>query len=544
MINLNALNAVKYINNIKKEQPNNTFNRSMFVQKPDTFERVCNTNFTGKSGRLKEYNKMVNSLALTHENAQAALNGQLAMEGWAGKVADSVSVLWNSKNRATLVQSDLDVYKQQVDELKDSIKENKFTQKFKDIFGVEYNNKALEQYNKKAVDFKKALVASCMADMTSSKLKESLETYDNSNAKLQNRIIRKSVPMASTGAIPYVVEQVSADDVFNKMENDLVDVIGSKELLDGVLTSRGFDTKNTTKEEKYVAYGLIASYLTETANLTAKKMTKGMSLEELKDDYENAYHKAYGTKNNITERVDKYNRSQEIGAAAVRGAVRSGLYALMMIPAPASGVAKLVASSAATFAAKVVVDGTDKASSDVNNSFDTKAVKKLLKSSAISASEKLVSGGLSSIIPSLDTANEALNWTFDQVKGTAIDVTTGMTSERLKQGKWLTNQIVPRMIISTVFRNLGSDSEFAQELIKATKSGLNQTMKKCTRDYDSVQQFVAGTKAVLDKNYLEDKKTYAELKHLADTNYEQYSELMVELLEKELEEQDKAKSKK
>ena len=544
MINLNALNAVKSTNNIQNVKPNKGFRSSIFVQKPDTFERISNTNFTGKPSNSKEYNEVVNSLSLTHENAQTSLTGQLTTEGWAGKVADGVSILWNSKNRATLVQEDLNSYKAQVGELKESIKENKFTQKFKDIFGVEYNRAALTQYNKKASDFKKAVVASCMAEMTANKLKDSLETYDKADAKLQDKIVRKRLSMAPTGTIPYVDEKISKDEVFQKMENDLVEVVGSKELLDGVLNSRGFDTKNSSKEEKYVAYGLVADYLTETANLTAEKMAKGKTFEELKDDYENAYHKAYGTKNNITERVDKYNRSQEIGAAAVRGAVRSGLYALMMIPAPAAGIGKLAASSAATFTAKVLVDGSDKASSAVNNALDAKAVKKLLRSSAISASEKLVSGGLSSIIPNLDTSNEVLNWTFKQVKDTAIDVTTGMTSERMKQGKWLTNQIVPRMIISTVFRNLGSDSEFAQELIKATKSGLNQTMKKCTRDYDTVKQFVAGTKAILDKNYLEDKKTYAELKHLADTNYEQYSEMMVELLQKELEEQEKAKTNK
>lgn len=544
MINLSATNAIKAIYNIPKAQNNSGFRALTFVQKPDSFERVCNTNFTGKSNRHKQYKKVVDTLTLTQENAQTALNGQLTTEGWAGKVADSVSILWNSKNRATLVQSDLDTYKKQVNELNESIKEDKFTQKFKDIFGVDYNHSALTQYNKKAVDFKKAVVASCMAELTTSKLKDSLETYNKAEGKLQGKVIRKNVPMASSGMIPYVEDRVSADEVFNKMEADLVDAVGSKELLESVLKSRGFEKEDSTKEEKYKAYGLVANYLTETANLTAEKMTKGKSLEELKEDYENAYHRAYGTKNNITERVDKYNRSQEIGAATVRGAVRSGLYALMMIPAPVSGVGKIVAGSAATFTAKVLVDGSDKASSCVNSQFDAKAIQKLLKSSAISASEKLVSGGLSSVIPNLDTSNEILNWTAKQVKDTAIDVTTGMTSERMKQGKWLTNQIVPRMIISTVFRNLGSDSEFSKELINATKGGLNQTMKKCTRDYDSIQQFVAGTKAVLDKNYLEDRTTYAELKHLADTNYEKYSELMIEHLEKELEEQEKSKDKK
>ena len=106
-------------------------------QKPDTFERsnlsTCPINFTGKSNRLKEYKKLTEDLNKTAQNAQESLNNQLATEGWSGKTADAISILWNSKNRATLVQSDIDNYKEQVTELNKSIKLDTFKDKFKEM---------------------------------------------------------------------------------------------------------------------------------------------------------------------------------------------------------------------------------------------------------------------------------------------------------------------------------------------------------------------------------------------------------------------------
>ena len=107
LVSFNTINPIKKIQN----NPSNKVYSSLFAQKPDTFERsnsgnnvTCPINFTGKSNRLKEYKKVTDSLSKTAENAQIALDGQIAADGWAGKTADAISVLWNSKNRAKIVQ--------------------------------------------------------------------------------------------------------------------------------------------------------------------------------------------------------------------------------------------------------------------------------------------------------------------------------------------------------------------------------------------------------------------------------------------------------
>lgn len=540
MINLTPLNSFKSVKNIQKAQPQGLRYNS-YVQKPDSFERSCPVNFTGSSNRLKQYGKVTDTLIQTGENAQTSLNGQLAANGWAGKVADKISGLWNSKNRAHLVQADINAYNAQMHELKDSIKQDKFKEKFKEIFEVDYVNANVSKYNKKAKQFEMAVTTKCMADITKSKLSKDLDVYNKADGELKNHQDTSFNPYAPTGSIPLVTTNISKETVFENLENALIDTLGSKEILNNSLKSSGVDVDNATMEGKYKCYGIIANYLVETSKETANKYCDGKSLEDLRTEYDKAYKLAFGDKNDIQARVDKYNRSQEIGAAAVRGATRSAAMILTSMVAPEATFAKILYNSATTFGIKVVVDGSDKLTNQIDNSVDmnAKAIKKLIRSSAISAAEKFASGGLNAIIPEIHTSSEILDFAIEQGKGVLLDTSLGLASERLKQGKWLTNQIVPRMVISAVFRNLGADSELAQQLLKITKGGINQVMKKQTRDYEVVKHFIDGTKASLNEGFLKDNGTYGELKQLADKDPEKYEKLMVEVLEQYVKEQDK-----
>ena len=193
MFNLVSFNTITPAKKAYNTQSSQSLLRGFYTQKPDTFERSntekttsCPISFTGKSNRLKEYKKVTNALSLTAENAQAALNGQLALDGWAGKVADAVSALWNSKNRAKLVQADIDSYKEQVNVLDNSIKEDKFTKKFKEMFDVEYNHANIAKYNKKAEQYKSAVASDYMAKITEKKLSKDIERYNKLSGKLDD----------------------------------------------------------------------------------------------------------------------------------------------------------------------------------------------------------------------------------------------------------------------------------------------------------------------------------------------------------------------
>jgi len=110
------------------------------------------------------------------------------------------------------------------------------------------------------------------------------------------------------------------------------------------------------------------------------------------------------------------------------------------------------------------------------------------------------------------------------------------SSERMKKGKWAKNQIIPRMIISAVFRNIKPDDELSKDLLAMTKGGVSQAMKRSTRDYETVKSFVEGTKILLEENYKKDNKTFADLKKLADEHPEKYEKLMAEMLQMEIDE--------
>ena len=542
MINLVSFNIP--IKKIQNTNPKVGYG-NLFIQKPDTFERsnkndinvTCPINFTGKSNRLKEYKKVTDSLEKTANNAQIALNGQLASDGWAGKTADALSVLWNSKNRATIVQKDIDRYKEQVNELNESIKEDKFTEKFKNMFGVDFNHANVVRYNKKAQQYEAAAVADCTAKFMKSQLSESLEKYNKLSGKLDDINEYKTAPMI-TAMMPCYSIKTSKDEIFEDMEKSLVTVLGDKNVLDTVLKTGGLDVDKASKEEKYKAYGFVANFLLETSKETVKQITKGKDLAEIKSDYHKTYEKAYGNKNDIQKRVDEYNRSQEIGAAFVRGFTRSALAAVTTLINPPAGLAKVAFNSAMTFGIKVAVDGSDKLTNKIDNSqdFNSDAVKKLVKSASISAAEKFATGGLGMILPKVDTGNETVDFLLNQGKNIVVDTSMGMMSERLKKGKWATNQILPRMIISAVFRNIKPDNEMAKDLLSMTKGGINQAMKYSTRDYNPAKAFIEGTKVVLNENYKKDNKTFADLKKLADEHPEEYEKLMANLLQQEVDE--------
>ena len=96
----------------------------------------------------------------TLKNAKEAFQKQQDEDGWAGKTADAMSVLWNSDNRAVKVEEDLKTYENQMKELQQAQSQGaaQFNTKFKEIFGVDYNpqNVAAYETNPTEENYKKA----------------------------------------------------------------------------------------------------------------------------------------------------------------------------------------------------------------------------------------------------------------------------------------------------------------------------------------------------------------------------------------------------
>ncbi len=109
--------------------------------------------------RENEYTA-VNAQKEAVKNARTAFEQQQKQDGWAGKTADAVSVLWNSDNRAVKVEEDLKTYENQIKELQTAQSKGaaEYSAKFKEIYGVPYNPENVAAYEANPTDenYKKA----------------------------------------------------------------------------------------------------------------------------------------------------------------------------------------------------------------------------------------------------------------------------------------------------------------------------------------------------------------------------------------------------
>lgn len=370
MINLVGFQNINKLHNLTQNNSAKGFRYASLSQKADTFERTnattCPINFTGKSNRLKEYKKITENLNQTGNDAQTSLNKQLATEGWSGKTADAISIIWNSKNRAALVQADIDKYKNQVQELDNSIKEDKFKDKFKEIFDVEYDHSNIIRYGKKSKQLETALITDCIAKYTEEKLSKNIEIYNKNSGNLQDITEKRANPYATTGSVPYYNHTTPKDKVFENMENSLVEVLGDKKVLDTILSANGINSEKASKEEKYKVYGYLSNFIVESSKATAQKNLKGESLSQIQKECDKNYEKAFGTKNDIVKRVDKYNSSQKIGSACVKFVTNVVLNTL--------GPSSVLASCIYSAGKSVAMDIADAKTKDVDRELNLKSV--------------------------------------------------------------------------------------------------------------------------------------------------------------------------
>lgn len=106
----------------------------------------------GKAAPDKKGLETANFLAREFNSAQKSFNAQMKKDGWAGDLADGISRAWtwatDSKNSANYVRDDLKAQKKNVKDLQNAAKQGQaqFNAKFKEIYGVNYNQQAMDKY--------------------------------------------------------------------------------------------------------------------------------------------------------------------------------------------------------------------------------------------------------------------------------------------------------------------------------------------------------------------------------------------------------------
>ena len=142
-VNLNTTNLIREKKTVFYSVRNN---------KPDSFERTATSektqNQTNPVNVREEFSNTINTLSSMHDKAKTAFENQLAEDGWSARLADKLSGLWGSKNRASLVKKDLIKYDNQIKALDAAAKKGNFKAKFRETFGVGYNKKEIENFEK------------------------------------------------------------------------------------------------------------------------------------------------------------------------------------------------------------------------------------------------------------------------------------------------------------------------------------------------------------------------------------------------------------
>ena len=121
------------------------------VQAPDTFVRTTNAETKIQPAKVEvreEFANTINTLTKMHDRAKTTFDKQVALDGWSGKLADKISALWGSKNRASLVNRDLNEFNQNIETLSKAAQSGNFKAKFKETFGVDYNKEAVDNFGK------------------------------------------------------------------------------------------------------------------------------------------------------------------------------------------------------------------------------------------------------------------------------------------------------------------------------------------------------------------------------------------------------------
>ncbi len=99
--------------------------------------------------RETEHTVLRQQKSISHAS-RTSFKQQLDEDGWAGKTADALSVLWGSDNRASKVEADLQAYDNQIKALQQASKKGaiEFNTKFKELYGVNYNPEKIAEYEK------------------------------------------------------------------------------------------------------------------------------------------------------------------------------------------------------------------------------------------------------------------------------------------------------------------------------------------------------------------------------------------------------------
>ncbi len=499
-----------------------TLGRYLKKLMPDTFEKTTNPIDNEKGSYVPTATKFtdtINTLNLMNVKAQTAFDKQKAYEGWSGKLADKLSALWGSKNRASLVSDDLQMHKMQVEKLQNAARVGNFRAEFFNTFGVNYDEQNIKDFEQESAKYTAIKTAEQIADYT----KEQLTEYTKFFTKHKNSINPESPDFDKNG------KHVNIDKKFNCFKEELSKLAGGKENLNALELAKRPDFITLSKEDQISVYKEIADGLIYSSELMAKSLKGDKSREDIQKDYDEAYKKAFGEKNDIQKRVDKYIKTQQIRSTALKDVAMSGIIGAT-IALTKTNVPTLV-GSAVTTVGYIGMNLADLATNKIDNKEDMSeaAVKDIIKCAAICGVEYFVGSKMYDIIPEANSKNKVLNSALNTARTLGIELSAAFVSEYAQTGEWATYQMNPKDFIKLTL------STFAIE--ELTRLGLSAPAGKKS-DYSPIkineataEAFTNRASSELQKQFAKNPTQFMNLKLVSMQNPELFKELMVSTLD-------------
>lgn len=423
--------------------------KNSYVQKSDKSDVVRKDYKTAQAETL-------NMLTSQLDNAKAAFNEQMKQDGWAGDVADGISVLWGSGNRASKVREDIAEYGKTLKELKGCKTEAEFNKKFKEKFGIAYNKNAIANYMLKpsAANFKKAFGSKQSIGERVAKYNESQQqgaAVVKTGAEVAGAIALTAATVATGGAAGVIATAAVAGattmaaDVIAE-ETDRMKITGQYKDADGniVKDNKGV-FRDGTDHGEIMKDGLIDGGIAALTLGGSKAFTKAYKVG--KAAY-SANKTASAAEKGITQVAKQSTKVAEKGLAKVSETTEKGLARVGTQSANATekGLAK-VGESTEKGLARVESQGanaTEKGITKVGKSTEKGLAR--VESQGANATEK----GLAKIQPQIQGENTATNAAFNAttkaqgvtiskteqaIIDTAVDTAVGAGAEYMQTGQ-------------------------------------------------------------------------------------------------------------
>lgn len=368
-------------------------------------------------GDTAEKNSAIVLLDKMNSSAQGSLDAQINRTGWIGKTTDITADILGSKYCKKDLSEFLIQNRADIDSLKQANKDGNFNSKFFNIFGVNYNAENVKNFEKIFDKQAKIQAATEISNNTNKQLGDYVKFFEKNNnlEKIErDSQLKQGLP--------------NLDDKIEEFEKALISITGDKDI------SKKLDKSNrdfgvSEREQKINAYTEFARNLISRDKAAVDELKDGKSFLELKKEYNDAYKKAFGSKNNVSRKVMEYSVLQKARAYFFKlYSLRYGLKAISLAAGAMSIPTKAVVRSSMKFG----MDTANEVTKKEDNKLNKEKVKKFAKNSFFSGMSYATKLKLYKELPKIHSDNKYIEYVLNEIRKMLINYTTDKVTDEIK----------------------------------------------------------------------------------------------------------------